>query len=505
MKLMKRHPVCLAFALVMAVLGLALPTSAQGRGWALVVGVDQYESSRIAPLRYASADARVVAQVLRDSCGLPAEHVLLMTTDGPAAERPTSTNVLSRLAGLRGVVRPDDAFLFYFSGHGVLEDGESFLLTPDASPVSVALMRRSALSAHELREALLDLRASRVLLLIDACRNDPQAGRGSGDNPLTEGMSRDLVLVPRTAARPPDVVATLFACRVGQRSYEGYHGHGYFTYFLVNGLRGAAGVPDGTITLPSLLGYLERTVADAVRVHEPGCVQEPWADISGSGASGWVLAHTGALPPPAATAPTGVTRVAVQLRARGSPLTDVLVRQTCAVLQRRLPGARLHTAAAASHRLLIDLPREVDISVAVRRIQTVGLLEFRERLSDGGATGDQWVRAMDGRCVAYADVGLDVGQQPVVNIRFTEQGRLRLGALTKRLIGRPLGIFFDGALVSAPIIREVIQGGRASITAVSRQDPIKAARDLADLLTSGVLPLDVEVLSVQRGAAQVPR
>ncbi len=54
--------------------------------------------------------------------------------------------------------------------------------------------------------------------------------------------------------------------------------------------------------------------------------------------------------------------------------------------------------------------------------------------------------------------------QHSISIRFSEEGADALATLTEEHIGSHLGIVIDGILVSAPLIRDRIEGGRAVIT-----------------------------------------
>jgi len=210
--------------------------------WALVVGVDRYEqTAKIDPLHYAGADAMLVAKTLRECGGFPARNVFVMTTSG--GEPPTSRAVMQKLVGLRDVVQPGDTFVFFFSGHGAEKGDERWLLTSDTDPASLELMRLSTLSVRAVHEAMKSLRASRILQVIDACANDPwrEPGKDPTAKGMSDGMSRDLVLSATREGGDLEAAVTLVSCKVGQRSYESrLRKQGYFTWFLVEGMRGAA-------------------------------------------------------------------------------------------------------------------------------------------------------------------------------------------------------------------------------------------------------------------------
>jgi hypothetical protein len=276
-------------AALLALLLCAAPSAAQGASsWALVIGIDRCDSSEITPLRFAVADARDMARTLHEACGFPKDHVILLTSDG--REHPSSVNVLRLLEGLASTVPSGGTFVFYFSGHALEDHGEGFLVTTDTALSSIPLLRKTALGIPEVEAAVRRIPAGRVIQIVDACRSDPRAGRGAGDNPLTAAMSRDLVL-RRTSHGDSDFTATLFACQPGQRSYEGLEGHGFFTFHLIKALRGAAANASGEVTLGGLESYLERTVPESVTLRESGRVQIPCAQFVGHGGPSWTLAR----------------------------------------------------------------------------------------------------------------------------------------------------------------------------------------------------------------------
>ncbi len=81
--------------------------------------------------------------------------------------------------------------------------------------------------------------------------------------------------------------------------------------------------------------------------------------------------------------------------------------------------------------------------------------------------------------------------QPVVSFRFDSRGGKRFGDVTSENVGRPFAIVLDGAVISAPIIREAILGGSGQI---SGNFTIQSAQDLALLLRAGALPAPLTIL-----------
>jgi preprotein translocase subunit SecD len=81
--------------------------------------------------------------------------------------------------------------------------------------------------------------------------------------------------------------------------------------------------------------------------------------------------------------------------------------------------------------------------------------------------------------------------EPVVNFRFDPAGARRFGEVTSRNVGRPFAIVLDGAVITAPTIREAITGGSGQI---SGSFTVESATQLAILLRAGALPAEITVL-----------
>ena len=285
--MMRLRPKLLAFLLVVfSTLAWAAPDPHK---WAVVVGVNEYQRSGVSDLKFAVSDAKMFAQALTDQVGVPKEQIFLYTTETTdPGEMPRLTNLVFRLEWLKGRVKPEDTVFFYFAGHGVETEGETFLLMDNADNRSKATLTMSTLNATLLFDLLQECNAKDTLVVLDACRNDPTAGRGDQDNPMTDAMSRGLVFKPIGTASKQRNLATLFACNVGERSYEWPEkGHGYFTYFLVEGLKSG-----GKVTLGALSNFVRNKVSQASA--EAGDNQQPTLRYEGPGPEGWVLAQGGA-------------------------------------------------------------------------------------------------------------------------------------------------------------------------------------------------------------------
>lgn len=283
-----------------------LPAST--KRWALVIGVDEYTDEQITGLRGAANDAQSLASALVSHAGFPADQVIVLATGEPDSRLPTRTNILKRLSNLSAVVPKDGLLLVSFSGHGMERGGQAFLLPSDATAANdVGLLEETAISVVRMHDRIRATGVGQVLVLLDACRNDPTTGRADSTNALTTAYTRGFNF--DVANREVEAYATLYATSVGARAYEYVEKRqGYFTWAVVEGLKGAAADSTGRVTLAGLIRHIEQAVPKRVGVdYGAGKLQRPFARIEGYRADELVVAIAAspvaapgaAAPPPA--------------------------------------------------------------------------------------------------------------------------------------------------------------------------------------------------------------
>lgn len=276
MRSQKRHRIIfvLLIALALFVMPFILRRKADaergGRKWAVVVGINEY-MKEVTPLRCAVSDAENFKKALVEKAGFADGDVFLLTTKMKSGNRiPDRSNIVRWISYIKKNAGPNDTFIFFFSGHGMDMEKESYLLTYEADPYSKDTLEVSALKVSDLKKVILEMPTPRILLFIDACRNDPRSGKGDEDNKMTDSQSKNLVIKPGTSSQigraDESFCLTFFSCNVGQRSYEWTEqGMGFFTYYLVKGLNGDAADERGNVTLASLRKYLADGVSTALQ------------------------------------------------------------------------------------------------------------------------------------------------------------------------------------------------------------------------------------------------
>jgi len=204
---------------------------------ALLVGVDHYE--RFDNLNCCVDDARQMAVLLsahEDGSPNYACTTMLSTS------RKLVVTEASLRAALRELTREstnEDDLLFYFSGHGMVVDGEGALVTQDAIPDDVGF------PMYELLRLVNRCQAGSVMVILDCCHSGEMGNTGDGrdinQTTLTEG------------------VTILAASRPDETSQEGMF-NSLFTGLVIDALKGGAADARGHVSAASIYGYVEQAL-----------------------------------------------------------------------------------------------------------------------------------------------------------------------------------------------------------------------------------------------------
>jgi tetratricopeptide (TPR) repeat protein len=163
-------------ALALGLLAAAGTAEAQTKRFALVLGSSAYR--HVVDLPNAANDARLMASRLRE---LGFDVTSAIDADGAGLASALAT-FGSRLATSPGV----GVALVYYAGHGLRIEGVNHLVGTDSRPTGQTDIATGLLSANEITATLAAARARLNIVILDACRNNPFAGRGASGNGLAE-------------------------------------------------------------------------------------------------------------------------------------------------------------------------------------------------------------------------------------------------------------------------------------------------------------------------------
>ena len=252
----------------------------QGRLYALLVGVSEYDSSkdprqRIPKLRFAHKDALLFNSYLQTRRGgehRPSRDLITLVN-----ERATFGTVRPTLNWFLQRAGRNDSVLVYLAAHGLSYGEDGFVMLYDSN---LQAPYGNAVAMGDLRNVLAALakRVSRVLVFVDACHAN-RIGQIREFNRVNTQI-QEVVREVRTGE-----ILALYAGNNNEPSFEHTRfggGHGAFTYFLLRALNIRRGDPDypevdvdgdGKVTPSELVDYVYLTVWKST-----GRKQRPQAD-----------------------------------------------------------------------------------------------------------------------------------------------------------------------------------------------------------------------------------
>jgi hypothetical protein len=245
----------------------SLPRPTISQRWAVIVGVSDYQDSRIPSLRYAAADAQSFYNWITSPDGgrYPPSRVKLLVN-----EQATGSNIKEALFVWLKQAIQEDMVIIFFACHGSPDSPDSpenlFLLPYDAQYDKIAT---TGFPMWDIETALSRfIKAEKVVVIADACHAGGvgqgfdvarRASRAIKRNPISSGLQNLSVI--------GDGVAVISASNDRQFSQESEKwggGHGVFTHFLLKGLKGEADYnKDNRVTLGELIPFLSEQVRRA--------------------------------------------------------------------------------------------------------------------------------------------------------------------------------------------------------------------------------------------------
>lgn len=242
----------------------------------LSVGINSYVNSTY-DLNYARPDAESFARKMTEVNGNIYSNIVRRELYDKDATR---ANIISELNRIAATSSPDDVFVFYYAGHGVVgdeENAEFFLVPADVVKMFDApeRLREKGISANQLKDIFIRIRAQKQVVMMDACHS------GAAMNTLkfravpTEEKAINMLARSSGIALLASSGSQQFAAEFEQLR------HGTFTYALLEGLEGKADQGDGQITVNELISWMDERVPELTQKFG-GKAQYPRGNLSGN-------------------------------------------------------------------------------------------------------------------------------------------------------------------------------------------------------------------------------
>lgn len=195
---------------------------------ALIVGIDDYKSC---PLSGCCNDAQAIADILSSN------------EDGSANFSIKLKKNVNSKGELRSLIIDcfkgnEDISLFYYSGHGYIDNYGGYLITPDFKQNDYGVSLQDILNIAN------NSKCREKIIILDSCFS---------------GFMGSIVVSDQNTSVISEGVTILTASRSDETSLE-LNGHGLFTSLLVDALQGGAADILGNITPSGIYSYIDKAL-----------------------------------------------------------------------------------------------------------------------------------------------------------------------------------------------------------------------------------------------------
>jgi len=216
--------------------------TAYDKTYAVVVAIGDYKNftKNNGDLQYTISDAYAFYNFLksREGGSVPSSNICLLT-DANA----TKQNIISKSKALFSKAGANDRVIFYFSGHG---NSGSFM------PYDANSYGSNLLYFSELKEIFRYAKCKTKLIFADACFSGSIKANSSRASSSSTSSSSKIN------------IAVMMSCKDNETSMESSDiGHGLFTYYLIEGLKGRANKDKNEyVTIQELFYYVYQKVVN---------------------------------------------------------------------------------------------------------------------------------------------------------------------------------------------------------------------------------------------------
>ena len=222
---------------------------------ALVVGIEEFGESTLNNLEYSYEDAKLVEATLNNQEQGYFNKVFVTTL--ATKEQTSKENILKALKKFKNIAK-DDLFVLYFSSHGMVDNGEYYLISSNVGANSMHNVKEEALSGKAIQKLISNIPALKKLMVFDTCYSGA-LGDLLDKRIYVEGLSEKAAIESLHSEMGRGTAIFSASTSSEEAIANGYKGHSIFTRILVDGLKGLAdsGREDGFVSTKELDSYVD--------------------------------------------------------------------------------------------------------------------------------------------------------------------------------------------------------------------------------------------------------
>lgn len=246
--------------------------------YVLSVGINDYVNDAY-DLGFAKPDSIAISTDLKARSATIFKDVIV---EQIVDKQATKANLEAAFARIKAKAKPGDAFVFFYSGHGIVTEpddgtqGEFYMVMSDVKKmIGTDDLAKLGVSASRLKELCMAIPAQKQLIIFDACYSGGAVSafktRGAAEEKAIHQLSRSTGIAVLAAASPAQTATEIQSL-----------GHGVFTYAILQGFAGAAAPGSGSrkVSVGQLFSYLNDVVPDLTKKYR-GISQIPDTYLSG--------------------------------------------------------------------------------------------------------------------------------------------------------------------------------------------------------------------------------
>lgn len=147
--------------------------------------------------------------------------------------------------------------------------------------------------------------------------------------------------------------------------------------------------------------------------------------------------------------------------------------------------AETTVATEGSNRIRVDIPGKFESNSIIDTLGKTGELKF---------VGPDNEVILTGKLVKNATARPGQNGEPLIDLEFDDEGAEAFKEATQKYIGQKISIYMDEELLTAPVVKAVINDGKAVIEG---SKSLEEAKTQAGVIQSGSLPVTLKTVSVK--------